>query len=78
MPTAQLASAVKGAPNRARPSQRPPLQASSGSPVSKIFVDPHGKPYKFYIRGLFPNWDEDAKKQLEDGIKVRTCANTSI
>lgn len=78
MPTTQLVSLAKKTETWAQPSQRPSLQARQDSPVSNIFVDPNGKPYKFYIKDLFPNWDEDAKKQLEDGIKVRFCANTSI
>jgi len=75
MPTIQLVPTSKRKVKKAQPSQPAPLQPRPGSPVSKIFVDPNGKPYKFYIKDLFPNWDEEAKKQLEGGIKVRYCAN---
>jgi len=74
MPTAKRAPAVKAKAKPSHPSQPAPSQGPS---TSSIFVDPNGEPYKFYIKDLFPNWDEDAKKQLEDGITVRTCANRS-
>lgn len=77
MPTAQLAPVAKAKLKRTHPSQPTPLQTKRGFPVSDIFVDPNGKPYKFYIKDLFPNWDEDARKQLEDGIMVRTRSNRS-
>lgn len=70
MPTAQLVHVAKAKLKRAQSSQ-------PGFHVSDIFVDPNGEPYKFYIKDLFPNWDERARKQLEVGILVRTCTNLS-
>lgn len=78
MPTAQLVPVAKAKLKRAQPSQPTPLQLKRKFPVSDIFVDPNGEPYKFYIKDLFPNWNEGAKKQLEDGILVRTCTNLSM
>ena len=67
--------AAKAQAKQTRPSQPEPSRGKSKSPISKVFVDSNERPYKFYIKDLFPNWDEDARKQLEDGIKVRPCAN---
>jgi hypothetical protein len=75
MPTTQATPLTKAKAKRTQPSQPSSVHARTDSPISKVFVDPDGKPYKFYIKNLFPNWDEDARKQLEDGIKVCTCTN---
>lgn len=78
MPTAQLVPVAKAKLKRAQPSQPTPLQLKRKFPVSDIFVDPNGEPYKFYIKDLFPNWNEGARKQLEDGILVRTWTYLSM
>ncbi len=78
MPTAQLVPVADAKLKRAHPSHPTPLQVNREFPVSDIFVDPNGKPYKFYLKDLFPDWDEGARKQLEDGILVRTCTNLSM
>ena len=75
MPTAQLVPVAKAHLKRAHPSQPTPLQEKREFTVPDMFVDPNGKPYKFYIKDLFPDWDEGERKQLEDGILVRTCTN---
>lgn len=77
MPTAQLVSVAKANLKRAHPSQPTPLQVKQKFPVSDIFVDPNGKPYKFYIKDLFPDWDEGTRKQLKDRILVRTYTSLS-